>query len=379
MAKIGPKTFIANNTGKVLSNPVNNPAQYFTGECVSLVQQMLYQVHGIPYRPRGNGKDWATSLIREGIGKAITAKEARLGDIVVYDGQTGGGYGHVAMVVDVAKKHMFDQNNANRPVNNANVGRKTAQTRYMLGITPSAYIRVTVPAGKDHYDIEPEKYAFTPDANRNFRSTPDAAVAGNIVGVLEKGETFNYTGKIAINGFVWVTDGQKFVTVRTYKNGFRGEVFGKLHEQKETKPKYDITPETYAYIPNANRNLRSAPDASGEGNIVGVLTKGTQYNYTGKIAINGYVWVTDGKTFVAVRSWNGKDRGEVYGQLVPQKVALKKGDTVEVINNIQYTGGTFGAYRKTYTVMEQPKGDRVVIGYDNIVIAAVNEINLRKV
>ena len=57
---------------------------------------------------------------------------------------------------------------------------------------------------------------------------------------------------------------------------------------------------------------------------------------------------------------------------------IKKGDVVEVINPIQYTGGRFITYYKRYDVLDV-SGDRIVIGKGKTITAAVNVINLKKV
>ena len=57
------------------------------------------------------------------------------------------------------------------------------------------------------------------------------------------------------------------------------------------------------------------------------------------------------------------------GAATPQ--VIKAGDTVRVVRNRTYTGGTFKTYYDRYTVLSL-SGDRAVIGIGNIVTAAVN-------
>lgn len=60
-------------------------------------------------------------------------------------------------------------------------------------------------------------------------------------------------------------------------------------------------------------------------------------------------------------------------------VEIKVGDTVKVLKNVQYSGGTFRLFQSTYKVLEV-NGDRVVISADGkYVTAAVNKNNLQKV
>lgn len=59
--------------------------------------------------------------------------------------------------------------------------------------------------------------------------------------------------------------------------------------------------------------------------------------------------------------------------------AIKKGSKVKVKSGAKtYTGGSFASfvYKTTYTVLEEPKGDRVVIGINGVVTAAVNKNDL---
>ena len=75
-----------------VANP--EPDFGFKGECVSLIQQYLYQVCGIPFKARGNAKDWANNII-EGWDKFDISNTLKAGDILVY---TTGKYGHIVIV-----------------------------------------------------------------------------------------------------------------------------------------------------------------------------------------------------------------------------------------------------------------------------------------
>ena len=44
-----------------VANP--EPDYGFKGQCVSLIQQYLYNVCGIGFKARGHAKDWATNII----------------------------------------------------------------------------------------------------------------------------------------------------------------------------------------------------------------------------------------------------------------------------------------------------------------------------
>lgn len=75
-----------------VANP--EPDYGFKGECVSLIQQYLYNVCGIPFKARGNAKDWANNII-EGWDKFDISNSLKAGDILVY---TTGKFGHIVIV-----------------------------------------------------------------------------------------------------------------------------------------------------------------------------------------------------------------------------------------------------------------------------------------
>jgi hypothetical protein len=77
------------------------------GQCVSLVQQYLIQCYDIPFKARGDAKDFGTSLVSDGL--AIEVQVPAKGDLIVYSATIKNKYGHVAIYVD--KNKMYDQNN----------------------------------------------------------------------------------------------------------------------------------------------------------------------------------------------------------------------------------------------------------------------------
>lgn len=62
----------------------------------------------------------------------------------------------------------------------------------------------------------------------------------------------------------------------------------------------------------------------------------------------------------------------------PAGTAIKKGDKVKVVNNVQYNGGRFTVWFNKYDVIEV-KGDRAVIGRGKVVTTAINVINIKRV
>lgn len=88
---------------------VGNPeVGTYKGQCVSLIQQYLYRVFGVPYKARGNAKDWVRNPLPDVLEKLPASTKLQPGDILVYGANYGGGYGHIALI-DVNGK-FFDQN-----------------------------------------------------------------------------------------------------------------------------------------------------------------------------------------------------------------------------------------------------------------------------
>jgi len=77
---------------KQVGNP--NAEVSYKGECVSLIQQYLSKVHNIPFKARGNAKDWANIQI-EGFDKLSPNNALKSGDILVYD---TGKFGHLVIM-----------------------------------------------------------------------------------------------------------------------------------------------------------------------------------------------------------------------------------------------------------------------------------------
>lgn len=74
---------------------VGNPnyTNSYKGQCVSLIQQLLSKVYGIPWQPRGDAKDWPTnSNVLSYFDKVLSPQD---GDIGVMGSNYGDGYGHI--------------------------------------------------------------------------------------------------------------------------------------------------------------------------------------------------------------------------------------------------------------------------------------------
>ena len=117
--------------GSVANPPPNNK---YKGQCVSLIQQYLYRVFGIPFQAHGNAKDWAYN-IPDGFTKVSGTPQK--GDIIVYGANYpgSGGYGHIGFM-DYNYK-FFEQN-----------GAKSLAVSYRDTI-PSGYIAILRPNNQD--------------------------------------------------------------------------------------------------------------------------------------------------------------------------------------------------------------------------------------
>lgn len=81
------------------SNVSNPQVGTYKGECVSLVQQYLYQVFDIPYKARGNAKDFVPPYFTKVSGSP------KAGDILRYQPGKGGAgkLGHIGIMDDDGK------------------------------------------------------------------------------------------------------------------------------------------------------------------------------------------------------------------------------------------------------------------------------------
>lgn len=108
---------------------VGNPTEEgsYKGECVSEVQQYLSKVHGIPFKARGNAKDWANITI-EGFNRYAPDNALKPGDIVVYD---WGQYGHIAIIT--VNGESLEQN-------------KNGDGKITVGLVTPGYVMIHRPA-----------------------------------------------------------------------------------------------------------------------------------------------------------------------------------------------------------------------------------------
>lgn len=91
----------------VATSRVANPqVGTYSGQCVSLIQQYLWQVFGVPYAARGNAKDF----VAPGFTRMPANTQLLPGDVVRYGSNYGGGYGHIGLIDDNGQ--WLDQNGA---------------------------------------------------------------------------------------------------------------------------------------------------------------------------------------------------------------------------------------------------------------------------
>ena len=111
---------------------VGNPTaeESYKGECVSLVQQYLSKVYDIPFKARGNAKDWANIVI-EGFNKYSPDNTLKAGDVIIYN---KGQYGHIAIVTTDIKS--LEQN-------------KNGNRKITLGSIESGYVMIQRPTKVD--------------------------------------------------------------------------------------------------------------------------------------------------------------------------------------------------------------------------------------
>ena len=163
----------------------------YKGQCVSLIQQYLYQVFGVPYKARGNAKDWVNNPLPDVLDKLASNTKLQEGDILVYGSNYGSGYGHIALI-DINMK-FFDQNGTKklevayqdnpfsgyvcvlRPKNQAALG-INRNVRYEVGkvYTTQVNLKVRADAGIDKK--WKKKSELTPDGQKHAKSSANAVL-----------------------------------------------------------------------------------------------------------------------------------------------------------------------------------------------------------
>lgn len=165
--------------GQVGNPPQNNS---YKGQCVSLIQQLLYNVFDIKFKARGNPKDWPSNLdVLSHFYKLPVSTALIPGDILVYGSNYSAGYGHMGFI-DANGKY-FDQN-----------GVKPLAVGYR-DIPFKNYICVLrCKTSFDTGNVESYFIVRVDKKEANVRSQPTShsSLAGSIL--LRTGDTFNAVG-----------------------------------------------------------------------------------------------------------------------------------------------------------------------------------------
>lgn len=135
---------------KSVANP--KPDYSHKGQCVSLVQQYLYQVHNIPFKARGHAKSWANNII-QGWQKLDKNTTLKAGDIIVYNGI----YGHIA-IIDADLKQLEQNHNFNKKVTVGNI-----RKGYMCVLRSKSGVNIGNLEQKEEYT--PSNYITLEDMN----------------------------------------------------------------------------------------------------------------------------------------------------------------------------------------------------------------------
>lgn len=185
---------------------VGNPTAEgsYKGECVSLIQQYLSKVFNIPFKARGNAKDWANITI-EGFNRYAPDNTPKPGDILVYD---WGQYGHLAIVTADGKS--LEQNkNGNRKITvsditsgyvmihrPAHVDLGVVTDNYVIGKVYTTKVDLKVREGAGTNYRQKNKNELTADGQKNaYNYTSAVLKTGTRVTLLEK--------KVINNNEIW--------------------------------------------------------------------------------------------------------------------------------------------------------------------------------
>ena len=110
-----------------------NPPGRLRGQCVSLIQQYVHRVFGIPFQARGHAFMWANNPLPNHFRRLLpTGNRPQPGDILVYSREwSRDEFGHVAMMDD--QNWFLDQNGLQR---NTTVRRATPLAGFHIILRP---------------------------------------------------------------------------------------------------------------------------------------------------------------------------------------------------------------------------------------------------
>lgn len=165
-------------------------------QCVDLILEYLKEVYGIPSGVSGNAIDYwnrpSPALLAHF--DKVAGSQANQGDIVVLNGLAGNPYGHIGICdsEDGTNVAILEQNGADG--NGSGVGGDAIRTRAVSRSRVAGILRPkSIPAPA------PPSSGGTATVVREVyvRAAPNTAAALAGSRVLEPGQTFQYTGKVA--------------------------------------------------------------------------------------------------------------------------------------------------------------------------------------
>lgn len=191
-----------------IGNPSGNS---YPGECVSLIQQYLFQVFGIPYAPRGHAKDFVPPTF-----KSIPVNsKLQPGDIVRYSASASNyWYGHIELIDDDGKALGQNRKVDKRVTRGGVLKGYTAVFRPTKKFTVKNVVKPKRIAKKGTATVT-AKYGLNVRESYNTKSK---AVAG-----YSKGQKFGYDSYIDANGYRWLSyigysGKRRYVAQRTLNN-----------------------------------------------------------------------------------------------------------------------------------------------------------------
>lgn len=246
-------------------------------DCVDVPKdyaQFLYKKSWQEVYCWGNAKDhWANIAPR--IGKYWTRQSSpQIGDIVCMSGAIGGGYGHVAVVIDidgndiiVAQQNTFTQSAIY-------TGRFSKSASYIQG-----YLRPVIAIGDPKPELQPYQRIVAPAEGVVYRKAPNTG--GERIEVFSKGEIVNFKGWVrgqAVDGNdVWFVG--RFTGGYSWSGGYTNTSTSGL---EDLNPKPNPMTPTQRQVGNDVMNVRSEPKLMPD-NVV------ASYNPAHIVDMKGYV------------------------------------------------------------------------------------------
>ena len=293
-----------------------------------------------------------------------------LGGILVWQkGSTlsgSDGAGHVAVVENILDDNTIYTSESNYGSTVFfNATRKNTNGRWGLGSAYKFRGCVINPAVKNVkitpiVDRDPSRTQVKINTNTlRVRSTP--STSGIILGYAGSGY-YNVLAQQTADGYTWLKIAKDQYIAYSKSWAELLEVSPEPTPKPVVGPKFRVGDEV---IING-KLYTSSNGTKASGSVSNKKTKITRYASGAK---HPYNTTND-------LGWMDEESIQLYEEPVPE--SLKKGDKIKVLKGITYTGTSFIRWYSTYDVLEV-NGDRVVIGVNGAVTAAVNIANVQKV